>query len=207
MFVRMMVGFVTAAGALISAGCSQGLPRLRPPSINASSAAAKAIAMYDTDKDGKLSGAELDKCPALKAALAQIDTTGQGAITAAQIAARIKQWQEKKIGRMRLDCIVSRNGKPLAGAEVKFVPEEFLGDDIKMASGKTNKNGRAWLSIPTTGPRDPPGVAFGFYRVEVTKAGDNIPAKYNAETTLGIEVALDSPAIHVDKGIRFNLEY
>ena len=96
------------------------------------------------------------------------------------------------------------NGKPLAGAEVKFVPETFLGDDIKTASGKTNQAGMARLSVATTSRADPPGVAFGLYRVEITKPGDNIPAKYNTETTLGQEVALDAPNI---QNIRFDLHY
>jgi hypothetical protein len=205
MFVRMTIGVVLAAGVFVGAGCSRGLPRVYPPSINASSAGAKAMEMYDTDKNGTISGAELDKCPGLKAALAQFDPTGEGTITAAKITARIEHWQKKKIARMQFDCIVLRNGKPLADAEVKFVPEKFLGDDIKTASGKTNGNGRVLLSIPTTGPTDPPGVAFGLYRVEITKAGDNIPAQYNTETTLGQEVALDVPA--VQKGIQFNLQY
>ena len=204
MFARIVIGFVLAVGVLMDAGCSER-PHLYPPSINASAAGAKAMEMYDTDKDGTISGAELDKCPALKAALAQIDTNGEGTITAAKIAARIEQWQKKPIARMQLACVVLRNGNPLAGAEVKFVPEKFLGDDIKTASGVTNSSGRASLSVPTTGPKDPRGVAFGLYRIEITKPGDNIPAKYNTETTLGQEVALDSPSLK--NGIKFNLQY
>jgi hypothetical protein len=205
MFVRTMTGFILAVGVFVDAGCSRGLPRLRAPSIDASSAAAKAMEMYDTDKNGTISGAELNKCPGLKAALAQIDTANEGTITAAKITARIKQWQAANIGRMRLECVVLRNGKPLAGAEVRFVPETFLGDDIKTASGKTNNSGRAVLTVPSTGPKDPPGVALGLYRVEITKAGDNVPVKYNTETTLGQEVALDSPSLQ--KGIQFDLQY
>ncbi len=205
MFVRKIAGLILVVGVLVAAGCSRGLTRLRLPSINASSAAAKAMEMYDADKNGAISGAELDKCPGLKAALNQFDSSGKGAITAAMITARIKQWQEKKIARMQLDCTVLRDGKPLAGAEVKFVPETFLGDDVKTASGKTDNRGRARISIPTASRADPPGVALGLYRVEITKAGDNIPAQYNTETTLGQEVALDSPA--VQKGIQFNLKY
>ena len=60
------------------------------------------------------------------------------------------------------------------------------------ATGKTDQNGMAMLSIPTSGPGDPPGVAPGFYRVEITKDGEKIPAKYNTETIFGQEVALDA---------------
>jgi hypothetical protein len=35
---------------------------------------------------------------------------------------------------------------------------------------------------------DPKGIPLGFYRIEVTKDGESIPAKYNTETILGIDV-------------------
>ena len=43
------------------------------------------------------------------------------------------------------------------------------------------------------------------YRVEITKDGENIPAKYNTETILGQEVSLDN--IDLQMGIKFNLKY
>ena len=190
---------------VITLGCSRGPGRLHPPSISASSAGSAAIEMYDIDKDGKISGAELDKCPALKAALAQIDTSGKGAITADMITERIKAWQNSKLGRMSLSCTVLRNGRPLPDAEVRFVPEKYLGENVKMAQGKTDRNGVAMISVETIDRSDPPGVAPGLYRIEIAKAGENIPAKYNTETTLGQEVALDAAGIR--EGIRFNLAY
>ena len=150
-------------------------PRLFPPAIDADAAGAEAIKQFDANNDGKLSGDELDKCPGLKAAIDEIDPSGKGEITAETIAARIKAWQDSKLARMTLSCTVTHNGKPLAGAEVKFVPEKFLGKNMQAATGKTDKNGIAMLSIPTSGPRDPPGVAPGFYRVEITKAGETDP--------------------------------
>ena len=190
---------------VINLGCSRGPGRLHPPSISDSSAGSAAIEMYDTDKDGKVSGAELDGCPALKAALAQIDKTGEGAITADMITERIKAWQNSKLGRMSLSCTVLRNGRPLPNAEVRFVPEKFLGENVKTAQGKTDRNGVAMISVETTDRSDPPGVAPGLYRVEIAKTGENIPVKYNTETTLGQEVALDAKGIR--KGIIFNLAY
>lgn len=202
---RSFVGCVFAAGLLFALGCSGKPARLYPPSIDASAAGTQAIEMYDTNKDGKISGDELNKCGALKAALAQIDTSGEKAITAAMITARIKVWQNSKLGRMSLSCTVLHNGRPLPGADVKFVPEKFLGENVKEAVGKTDQNGVAMISVPTSGRTDPPGVAPGLYRVEITKAGENIPAKYNTDTTLGQEVALDAAGIR--EGIKFNLQY
>jgi len=178
MFVRTITGCTLAVSLIVAVGCQRTPARLYPPAIDASAAGAKAIEMYDTDKDGKISGAELDKCPALKAAMAQIDTTGEGSITAAKITARIKAWQESKLGRMSLSCTVLHNGKPLANAEVKFVPEKFLGDNIKTALGKTDQNGVAMISVPTSDRQDPPG-----WRPACTASRSPRPARSRRNTT------------------------
>jgi hypothetical protein len=95
--------------------------------------------------------------------------------------------------------------QPVGRADVKFVPEKFLGEAIQTAMGKTDQNGVAMISVSATGPSDVPGVAPGLYRVEITKAGANIPAKYNTASTLSQEVALDARGIR--EGIRFDLKY
>jgi hypothetical protein len=106
---------------------------------------------------------------------------------------------------------VLHNGKPLVGAVVRFVPEKFLGldDDPKwIASGTTGESGGISVSVPTGDATDPPGAPAGFYRVEVTKPGLNIPAKYTTETILGEEVALDVPAFNYEaKGIVLDLKF
>jgi Ca2+-binding EF-hand superfamily protein len=160
--------------------------------------------MYDTDKDGKISGAELDKCGAFKAAIKQIDTNGDGAITAEEITNRVKAWQSSKIGQMPVRCMILHNGSTLSNAEVQFVPEKFLGESIKVAKGKTDASGMTAISIQSTEPNSS-GVAPGLYRVEITKAGEKIPAKYNTETILGQEVASDAPGLRTV--LQFNLKY
>ena len=180
----------------------KGPPRILPPKTDAAAAGAEAIRLYDADHDGKLSGEELDKCPGLKAAIDNIDRSGNGEITAEKITARIRAWQDSRLARMSLGCRVTHNGVPLAGAEVKFVPEKFLGENLKTATGKTDANGLAMIATPESGP---PGVAPGFYRVEITKAGEDIPAKYNTETIFGQEVAVDAKGVR--EGIRFDLKY
>jgi hypothetical protein len=207
MLYRRMAGYVLVLVGVfvISTGCPHTPDRIYPPSINASASGARAIEMYDTNKDGKLSGDELDKCPGLKAALSKVDPGKEG-VTAERITARIKEWQKSRLGRMSLSCTVTRNGKGFGGADVKFIPEKFLGlDDPKwIGSGKTDQNGMVMLSVPTSGQReDPPGVPPGFYRVEITAPG--VPAKYNTETTLGQEVAND--AFGIQEGIRFDLKF
>jgi len=181
----------------------KGPPRILPPRIDAAAAGTEAIKQYDANHDGKISGKELEKCPALKAAIAQIDRSGKGEITSEKIVARIKAWQDSKLGRLALVCRVTHNGQPLAGAEVKFVPEKFLGKNLKAAAGKTDANGMAMIAMKKDGL--PPGVAPGLYRVEITKAGEDIPAKYNTETIFGQEIAIDAKGIQ--QGIKFDLKY
>lgn len=176
--------------------------RIYPPAINGFSAGFRAIGQFDANKDRKISGAELDKCPGLKSAIENVDADGDGGITAKEITDRVHAWQKSKLGRMSMSCRVVHNGKPLEGAEVKFVPEKFLGETLKTATGKTDQNGMAMICLPDTLP---PGVAPGLYRVEITKPGEKIPAKYNTKTIFGQEIAIDAKGIQ--EGIVFDLKY
>jgi Ca2+-binding EF-hand superfamily protein len=209
MSTRNVMGFgliLTASFLMILMGCQRGPSRIEPPSINASAAGSEAMEMFDTNKDGKISGAEFDKVPSLKSNLKRLDANGDGAVTADEITDRIKFWQDVlKTGRQSVHCIVKHNGQPLADAEVKFVPEKFLGDNIKTATGKTNASGMCRLSVPLEGKDDVPGIPPGFYRVEITKPGQNIPAKYNTATILGLDCANDNESMI--RGITFDLNY
>jgi hypothetical protein len=179
--------------------------RIFPPKYKPAEAAAKAMELYDADKDGKISGDELEKAPGLKAALKVMKTDKEKGVTADQIKERIQKWLDSRIGRTSLSCMVTHNGQPLAGATVKFVPEKFLSKySPDTATGVTNQTGMAMLSVPT-GNDLPPGLPPGIYRVEITKNGEDIPAKYNTETVLGQEVSLDN--IDMQMGIKFNLKY
>jgi hypothetical protein len=185
------------------AGCKKSAPYYRPaPAIDAVAAGAKAIELFDANKDGKISGAELDKCPALKTAFEPVNPSDKLEITAAMIAARIKDWQDSKLGRVGLGCIVLHNGQPLKGAEVKFVPENFLDDKVPTATGKTDAKGTALIGIPDQLPL---GITPGFYRVEITKTGENIPAKYNTETIFGLGVP--SHHLGMEEGLKYDLKY
>jgi hypothetical protein len=169
-----------------------------------------AIAEYDSDGDGKLTGIELDRCPGLKAAINQIDPSGNQGITAETIAARVWVWLDSKLGAMALRCRLLHNGRPLPNAEVKFVPEAFLGSTPRTTTASTNKDGVAEFT------KTPPklgdvraSLSPGFYRIEITKHGEEIPAKYNTNTVLGQEIAMDAEWIakYGNQSIEFNLEY
>ena len=168
--------------------------RLYPAQIDAEAAGQEAIRLYDADHDGRISGAEFDKVPSLASvqAMANFKSNRDKGVTAADIAARIKSWQATKVGRIGgIVARVTRNGKPLHFAEVKFVPERFLGDDMPVCSDKTGPDGTCQITEPLSRTGDPPGVPPGYYRVEITMPDGSIPAKYNTETIFGEEVCPD----------------
>lgn len=46
----------------------------------------------------------------------------------------------------------------------------------------------------------------GFYRVEITKDGLNIPAKYNTETILGTEISYETMLQPIEFDLKFRLD-
>ena len=185
-------------------GCGNSGPRPVLPDLPDSSAAQKALELYDTNRDGFLDAAELEKVPGLKAGLKRLDTTHRGMISADEIAARIKDWAASKVGRMPVSCRINHNGIPLVGAKVVFAPEPFLGGTLQPGSGTTNKQGLVSISSPYAADPKIKGLSPGFYRIEVTKDGEKLPARYNSETTLGVEVA---PGVSDLSSMVFDLQF
>lgn len=200
---------VLASVLSVVVGCWGGGAKRVPQSDFNPKAGADAVTMYDTNKDGKISGEELAAAPSLRAAIKQLDPGQTGQITAEMIDARVDSWRRTKLARVTVSCKVTRNNKPVPDATVTFVPEKWLGGKVVKASGKTNKFGVAMISIPTNSPRDPLGVGPGFYRVVITKDKLNIPEKYSSEekTVFGQEVTSDAEGIKNHSGIKFDMKF
>ncbi len=197
--------FVLGTAMLGVAGCwNAPPPRVNPQGV-APDAAQKAIELYDANHDGFLEAKEIEKTPGLKAAMKRLDRKGNGKISADDIAARLEAWKAGTYGRLAVLCRVQHNGKPLAGALVTLEPESFLGGELAAGKGTTNKLGAAIISSGTS-TKDPPGMSPGFFRVRITKSGEPIPARFNTETTLGVEVAEDVEEIG-SRGFLFDLQY
>jgi hypothetical protein len=177
-------------------GCSGAQSRLDQPGIDAGAAAA-AIERYDGNGDGMIGGEELAKVPAFKAALKRIDKDGDGKVNAAEVEERLAVWLNSKLALTRVVAVVRQNGRPLPDAEVTFVPESFLGSEVKPAKGTTDATGNAYVKI--SDHPDERGVHLGFYRVEISKkkpdGTEAIPARYNSNTEVGVEVAPDDADI------------
>jgi hypothetical protein len=212
---------ITALAGLSAVGCGRSSSTTVRPMDIASDAGERAVAKYDTNHDGVLDYQELAKAPGLRAAVPTIKKMAkfhqptpsenqlQGVkVSAAEIDSRIKQWKDRGTGRMTVGCRVIRKGssQPVAGAEVKFVPEDVQGSGLVAGVGTTDAHGYARISQPSRGSGDPDkGMCPGFYRVEITK-GSEIPAMYNTATVLGQEVAAD--AVGVESGaVLFELSY
>lgn len=188
-FVRLL-----SCVLLASLGCSGKPGRLYPPGIP-SEAGQEAVTKYDANGNGAIDGNELDRVPALKATLKRVDKNGDGQVTADEINARIDSWRKSQVALSTFMLTVTRDGRPLSGATITFVPETFLGPAVKAAKGKTRDSG----STPMEISRDPDeaGVHLGYYRIEVSKLDASgkelIPARFNAETELGAEICRDDP--------------
>ena len=180
--------------AVLCAGCTGAPPRV-VAEAPASNSGAQAIKAFDANLNGSLDEKELEKLPGLKSGLKKADENLDGELSAKEIDARIDAWARSKVGRMTVACIIKHQGAPLANAEVKFIPESFLGSSLQTATGTTGANGMVMPSAPESDEK-PPGVAPGFYRIEVTApaGGPPLPAPYNTES-LGMEVAPDVEAL------------
>jgi len=175
------------------AGCSGRPGRVDPPPYSGNAGAA-AIAAYDASGDEAISGDEFDSVAGLRASLGQVDTDGDDSVTAEEIDARVQAWRDTKIAEMPVRCKVLLDGEPLADALVVFEPEPFLGPQVQPASGTTAASGIAGISLSKEHLADPKyaGMACGWYKIKVTSTSQEIPPKYNDETTLGCEVAMDA---------------
>lgn len=193
---------------LALAGCGGGPERIEPPAIDAGAAGSQAVELYDKNGDGAVAGDELEAASPLKACLATLDADSDGNVTAAEVTRRVETWQGTRGGVTSVLVYVTMDGSPLPGATVTFEPEPYLGQEIQAAVGVTNIDGVAAPMIPKEKrptPNMPPGMQLGLYKVRISKqAGgtETIPAKYNAETTLGQQVAPDDPAV-----IRHRIEF
>jgi hypothetical protein len=166
------------------AGCSGRAPIVAPP-LDPPAAASAAFAEYDRNHDGYLDTKELDACPALKSALPRLGHD-RSRLGKDELEARFKQYKDSNIGLFVISLHVTFDGKPLSQAVIDIEPEKFMGASARAAAATTDDLGRA---TPRTG--EVQGCQYGCYRVRVSrKQGDveTIPARYNAQTTLGLEI-------------------
>lgn len=180
---------------LCLSGCGGGPGRIATPSVDADDVAQSVLELYDRDSDAQLNDAELQDCPSLQNALPVYDTNGDGRLSQAELVEGIDSWAQRGIGATAVPFTVRFDGRPLAGAEVKLIPAEFLADVLLPASGVADETGSGSLKMPAENrpanvPDHLPVMQPGLYRVEITHPSREIPAKYNTATTLGLEAGI-----------------
>ncbi|MGI9456092.1 MAG: hypothetical protein ACR2NU_05985 [Aeoliella sp.] len=144
------------------------------------------MAALDADSDGQLSEKELKACPGMLKAIGRYDENSDGAISADEITSRWTRVNEMPDVPQTPICSVTKSGRPLAGVTVMLEPEAFLADAIAPAHAETDRNGTCQPKAEGS-----PGLAAGIYKVRITDRQNKIPAKYNTETILGVELSFD----------------
>jgi hypothetical protein len=181
----------------VLAGCNQGPGTISPPDVDAASAADNAVELYDKNADGQLSKTEWSASPALAAVAASYDKSGDRTLSADEISLGIAAWEQSGVGARTVPFVVRWNGRPLAGAIVRLVPAPFLEGAVKGAAGETGASGAGHLSVaPDDRPPNAPDIPLmqpGLYHVEITHPSTRLPAKFNSQTTLGIEITRANP--------------
>jgi hypothetical protein len=189
---------VAAALTVIVCGCSGGQERIKPPRIFPTAATRQAFELYDTNHDGKLSQEELTKCPGVLISIDRYDANHDKQIDQEEFKSHLTSLLKGGTGATQLACVVSYQGKSLAGAKVMLEPEPYLGTDIQSAEGVTSNAGIADVGMP---PEKAPAalkamklIQYGTFKVRITHPSISIPAKYNTETTLGYETIPGEPS-------------
>lgn len=158
--------FVALASATGCGGAAKSQVQGNEPSV----AAAKAMELYDADKDDRLSAAELKNCPPLASAIKRIDTNGDGVIARDELQARFEAL-ETQSDLVAVQIRVTSGRQPLADAVVTLTPEAFMGDGLQSYSGTTSATGDCY---PTGESVELPGVPRGFYQVKIQQAAQGI---------------------------------
>jgi hypothetical protein len=163
--------------ATATTGCGPSRPaRIPAPPLDPAAVAAAA------------SSGDLNKLPAIAAGRIVLDTDKDKKVSQAELVKWLEEVRDSKVAITSIAVQVSHKGKPLSNAEIRLVPEACMAGGIKEASGKTDQAGMSMVTIPGS---EYPGVNCGLYRVEIKGNGNDgkpLAAKYNSQSTLGVAV-------------------
>src|SRR5690606_31049740 len=110
-----------------------------------------------------------------------------------EIESRIATWSARGAKVVPISFYVKLDGRPLQGAEVVLEPEPFMGDVLANAVSKVSGSGACGPTVPKEllTKEVPVGIFCGLCRMKITHPDKQIPAKYNDQAELGIEIAPD----------------
>jgi hypothetical protein len=206
MVSRSFVRLALPAFVVGTLGCSTPAstgPEL--PAFDPQAAVAQAMNSYDADKDGSLSKQEVDRSPGLTAAFPHFDKDGSGTISPEEMLNRLKYYADAGIALYGWTCEVRQGGRPLPGATVTLVPEDFMKSVAQPATGVTDNHG---VASPVIKKDELDGAYFGLYRIVVSKKDASgrelVPAEFNSQTKLGQELAPDNRSAETRRPIEIS---
>ena len=184
---RFLARLLTAL--VVLSGCSNQPPRVAAPDIDPAQVARKAIELYDRDQNGLLNDAEFSN--AFRALAATADENDDAKLSVAEITQRLQEHVDDRVGLQDIGGIVTLNNRPLLDAVVTFTHDPAFEGVLTEARGTTDAVGFVQLSHADS---ELPGVKPGLYRIEVSKIEQGrelVPARFNKQSQLGIEVGLN----------------
>jgi len=187
LLIKQVGSVVFFAGwLLVVSGCDSG--GSATIAFDAQAAGQALVNQLDANGDNQLSAEEMSALPALTDTFHLFDLEGDGEVSGEDAARRFQLWSDFPEGSKPVQCRVLLKGKPLKGASVRLVPEEFLGGSVPVATGTTDAQGMAELVSEDADTETNPGVRYGIYKVEISHPSKKIPTNKD----LGQEVAPES---------------
>jgi hypothetical protein len=182
------VAYPLLLAAAFAGGCGSPAPAESAPVADDATLTRDALDAYDANKDGSLDATEVGASPALRNAFAALDANRDGKLSKDELQQRFAQYRTAAVSTSTLSVTVKvlLDGRPLAGANVRLVPDRCLESLLTPAAGVTDKDG---VAIPAPEDRSVLGVYPGLYTIAVTAppGTPGLPAKYNTQSTLGRE--------------------
>ena len=127
-------------------GCSRGPKPVDRPNINPAKMASDAIAQLDADGSGGIDAKEANAAPGLAAGFKRADANKDGTLTSNEIAERIETIVSISPAIVNLVVELTSQGRPVEGALVTVVADEFLGDQFPNGSAATDEFGIAAIT-------------------------------------------------------------
>ena len=177
---------------------------MKAPAIEVAAAAKGALAEFDSDSNGSV--AKEEACMGIKSQWERYDTNGDNVVSEDEFASRFDKWTSGDTGMMNLRVQLNYRNQPLTDALITMTPYEFLGENMLASEGETDAYGYAFMAVPKDKlPKSQQtnfGMQVGLYKVEITHPARKIPAKYNDETELSVDLSPNE----ANTGVRFNLK-
>lgn len=182
------------AGAVLC-GCDGRPARVYQADVDTAAVAASIRQDHDRDESGGISKDEIRPLAAIAGSFEQYDRDNDGQLTEDEIAERLAaEVFDPRKALLQASCIVKKDGRPIAGAQVRLVPLSYFADHIPPAQGVSDSRGVAVLALdekdlPAGAPHVKGLIRPGLYRVEVTHPSIAIPTKFNSASALSVEVS------------------